>query len=104
MLGVQFAVLFRDDLFFELARHANQLASKLSDGIKAAGYTLLTDSATNQIFPIFPQSVIERLRGSFAFYTWQEVDETHSAVRLVTSWATTTKAVDEFLVLLKNSS
>jgi threonine aldolase len=96
-LGVQFHELFKNDLFFELARHANRMAAKLTAAIHAQGYSFLTDPVSNQIFPILPDILIQKLSRSFDFYTWQKVDEDHSAIRLVTSWATEEEAVDAFI-------
>jgi threonine aldolase len=101
LLGIQFLELFKDDLFFDLARNANTTAQKLTAGISALGYGFLTDSPTNQIFPIFPDSVIQKLNESYRFYVWSKIDSQQSAVRLVTSWATPEKAVDGFLSDLK---
>ncbi len=101
ILGIQFEELFRDDLYFELARHANSMAARLSKGIKELGYGFLTDSTTNQIFPILPNSTIEKLMKRYGFYEWSPVDGQHTAVRLVTSWATNEEAVESFLADLK---
>ena len=101
VLGIQFLELFKDDLFFDLARNANSMASKLAAGISALGYGFQSDSPTNQIFPIFPNAVIKKLNESYLFYVWNKVDSEHSAVRLVTSWATPEKAIDGFLAALK---
>jgi threonine aldolase len=101
VLGIQFLELFKDDLFFDLARHANTMASKLAAGISALGYGFQSDSPTNQIFPIFPNAVIRKLNESYHFYVWNKIDSDHSAVRLVTSWATPEKAIDGFLAELK---
>jgi len=54
VLGAQFLELFKNDLYFDLAKHANEMASTLVRGIKELSYDFLTDSTTNQIFPIFP--------------------------------------------------
>jgi threonine aldolase len=104
VLGAQFVELFKDDLFLELARHANSLAEKLSKGIRDRGYGFLTPSSTNQIFPILPNVVIDRLKEEFGFYVWSKIDEANSAVRLVTSWATTEESVGEFLENLERMS
>lgn len=101
LLWVQFVELFRNDLFFTLANHANSMAMKLARAIREKGYTFLTDSTTNQIFPVLPNSVIEKLSANFAFYKWKDIDESHSAIRLVTSWATPEEAVDKFIEALK---
>jgi len=97
LLGIQFNELFRDNLFFELARNANLMAEKLTDGIRGLGYTFFTDSPTNQIFPILPDNVIEKMSRIYRFYVWKKVTAEKSAVRLVTSWATNSAAVVDFL-------
>lgn len=88
LLGIQFLELFRDDLYFQLARHANRMAGLLKNALEAFGFGFLTDSPTNQIFPILPDQLIEALKNNFDFYVWSRVDERHSSIRLVTSWAT----------------
>ena len=97
ILGIQFSELFRDNLFYDLARHANRMAGKLATGIAELGYTFRADSVTNQIFPIFPKPLIDKLAQEYGFYVWDEVSDTHSTIRLVTSWATPPQAVDDFL-------
>jgi threonine aldolase len=52
LLGIQFFELFKDDLFFNLAKHANAMAAQLTAALKNCGYKFLTNSTTNQIFPI----------------------------------------------------
>lgn len=101
LLGIQFLELFKDDLYFELARHANQMAERLSQAIRSLGYPFLIDSPTNQIFPILPNQIIERLEKNYAFYIWSKADSDHSSIRLVTSWATKEEAVDNFIADLK---
>lgn len=97
LLGIQFDELFKDNLYFDLARHANVMAERLTAGMKSLGYAFFTDSPTNQIFPILPNGTIEKLRQDYLFYDWVKTDETHTAVRLVTSWAIAESVVDEFL-------
>jgi threonine aldolase len=101
LLGIQFVELFRDNLYFDLARNANQMAERLTLGIANAGYAFQSASPTNQIFPIFPDAIIEKLSQMYRFYVWNKVDSQHSAVRLVTSWATREEAVDGFLADLE---
>lgn len=95
-LGIQFHELFKNDLFFNLAQHANKMAAKLSTAIRDQGYSFLTDSVSNQIFPILPNIIIQELSQTFEFYNWKKIDENNSAIRLVTSWATKEEAVDAF--------
>jgi threonine aldolase len=64
-------------------------------------YGFLTNSTTNQIFPVLPNVVIGRLRNNYGFHPWLKVDDESTAIRLVTSWATKEAAVDEFIADLK---
>ena len=97
ILGLQFSELFQDNLYFQLAQHANDMAALLRQAIQTAGFTFLTQSPTNQIFPILPHWLIEKLQQNYAFYIWSKVDVEHSAIRLVTSWATPPEAVQAFI-------
>lgn len=101
ILGIQFLELFQDDLYFSLAKHANEMASRLVAGITNEGYEMLSESTTNQIFPIFPNELIEKLQSFYGFYSWTKIDEKNTTVRLVTSWATKKEAVEAFLTDLK---
>lgn len=88
LLGIQFLELFKDNLYFDLAIHANDMANILKNGIRKAGYSFLTHSPSNQIFPVLPNKIIEKLQENYSFYIWQAIDKENSAIRLVTSWAT----------------
>ena len=103
LLGIQFAELFRDDLYFKLARHAVRLAQKMEKEIKALGYPFMLESPTNQIFPIFPDELIHKLEDNFScsYWDWGRPDPKHSITRIVTSWATSEENVDAFLTELK---
>jgi len=97
LIGIQFLELFKDNLYFDLANHANIMAQLLKKGISNCGYDWLIDSTTNQIFPIFPNKLIKKLNEKYSFYIWQKIDEDNSAIRLVTSWATKEAAVKSFI-------
>ncbi|MBQ6403078.1 MAG: hypothetical protein IJI27_04160, partial [Oscillospiraceae bacterium] len=101
LLGVQFEALFRDDLWLETARHANAMARRLSDGLKALGAELYMDSPTNQIFPIFPNRVVEALRENFLFDFIAPAEDDRSVIRFCTSWATPEENVDALLRAIK---
>ncbi|GHE33662.1 threonine aldolase family protein [Sphingobacterium griseoflavum] len=88
ILGIQFLTLFTDDLYFNLAKKANRCAQQIADRLIALGFSFLTPPQTNQLFPILPRKVIDQLLAKYAFYIWTEIDETHAAVRIITSWAT----------------
>jgi threonine aldolase len=97
LIGIQFAEMFKNDLFFEMGKHANKMAKKLAEGISAKGYSFLTEPSSNQIFPIFPSKIIHQLQNDFEFFVWEKIDEEKSAIRLVTSWATEEEQVVRFI-------
>lgn len=101
VLGIQFTALLKDGLIFNLARHANTMAMKISWEIRAKGFSFLTESDTNQIFPILPYSSIEKLGKKYNFYIWEQVDNHHAAIRLITSWATPEEKADMFIQDIK---
>jgi threonine aldolase len=104
LLGIQFNTLFQDNLYENLGKHANKLAYELKQGITELGYSFLVDSPTNQQFPIFPNDIIKQLEKDFLFSFQAKIDDEHSAVRFVTSWATKEDQVKAFLELLKKLS
>lgn len=99
--GIQFEELFKDNLFFEMAEHANEMADILRNGIKDLGYSFGSDSPTNQLFPIFPDQVVEELSKDFGFNIIGPHNGACTEIRLVTSWSTPEKAVRDFLNTLK---
>ena len=98
LLGVQFQALLENDRFFDAARHANELAFRLRDGITALGYPFPVASPTNQQFPVLPNTVMAQLQDmGYEFEIDGVVDADHTRIRLVTSWATPESAVENFL-------
>lgn len=97
LLGIQFDVLFTDDLYFKVAKHADDLAMRLKRAFVEKGYELRYDSYTNQQFPILPDEHVEILKEKYSFAIWEKVNATHSAVRFCTSWATKEESVEELI-------
>lgn len=102
LLGIQFDTLFTDGLYFSIAGHANQLADQLRDTLAELGYPLLVPGTTNQVFPVLPDKLLDKLAKSFSFTEQQRMDEHHRAVRFCTSWATTRENMEALCEALKN--
>ena len=100
MLGIQFETLFTDNLYFKLAKHANDEAQRLKKGFVDRGYKLFMDSPTNQQFVFLTKAEMDRLGKDFFFEVWEPVDAEHIAVRFCTSWATKPEHVDALLAAL----
>lgn len=102
IFGVQFLELFKNNLYLDLAKHANLMALKIAEAIKKKGYKFLTNPSSNMIFPILPNKLIDKLKKDYDFYVWSKIDKDNSVIRLVTSWATEEKAIDKFITILKD--
>lgn len=94
LLGVQFAALFEHGLYYTISRNAVLQAQRLKTLLLSQGLALFIDSPTNQQFFVLPNRVVQALSDQVCFELWQKVDETHSAVRICTDWATTQQEVD----------
>jgi len=104
LLGQQFAELFDQELFFDLCRHCNAMAQKVSTAVIDNGHRLAADTESNQIFPILPNVMIDKLEEHYAFYRWEKFDDEHSVIRLVTSWATEETQIDAFIAAVEKAS
>ena len=89
LLGIQFDTLFTDDLYFKISRHAIEMALKIKKIIREKGWRVYMDSPTNQQLIIMDEAEMEELAKSVVFDRWGPYDETHTIVRLASSWSTT---------------
>lgn len=96
LLGLQFEELFKDDLFFELARHANECAQRLHEAFEKHGFAFYGTSSTNQVFPILPNSMLSKIANKYAYQIQEVIDQEQTCVRFVTSWNTPNLIIDEF--------
>lgn len=104
LLGIQFETLFTDGLFYEMASHANEMAQMLRQGFAERGISFLAPSVSNQLFPIVDDELADSLIKQWGGLCEKKIDENHTAVRLVTSWATPKEAVENLLSALKHIS
>jgi threonine aldolase len=102
LLGIQFEELLKDDLYFQLAKSANEKAMQLKSAFVAIGCDFLAETFTNQIFPILLNDQIEALSHNFDFYIWKKIDKEKSAIRIITSWATQDEIIEQFSKEIKN--
>lgn len=94
-IAAQFSASFADDLWLQLAGHANTMAARLAAGAGAIeGVELVCPSPCNMVFPRLPRTALARLHEAFYFYTWDEAD---AVARWVTSFDTTPDDVDALL-------
>ena len=102
LLGVQFEELFRNGLYFDMARHANAMAARLQDGFRALGLPLYVNSTTNQVFPVVYDELKEKLSKIAIFEDWCPSGKPGtSVIRFVTNFSTAQEDVDGLLAELK---
>ncbi len=95
LLGVQFDTLFTDGLYFEISKNAIDKAEALKKLLIERGYRFHLDSPTNQQFIIVENGKLEELKKNVAVGFWEKYDDSHTVVRLATSWATTDADIEE---------
>ncbi|MBA5629760.1 threonine aldolase family protein [Moheibacter lacus] len=101
LLGIQFLELMRGDLYLQLAAYANAKAMLLKSAFTEIGCEFLTDTFTNQIFPIVSIEQAENLAEHFDFYQWKKLENDKVAIRIITSWATNEEAVEQFATKIR---
>lgn len=101
VLACQFIELFKDNLYVDLATHANEMSCILREGLNNLGYKMYVDSPTNQTFVIFSRYTLERVQENYNITLWEEVNKKEYVVRLITNWATPENKVIEFIEFLK---
>ena len=100
LLGVQFDTLFTDNLYFEISRHAIDMAERLKKLLTDKGYSFYIDSPTNQQFVLIEDEKLCELEKHVNVGFWEKPDESHTVIRFATSWATTEKEINELAQFL----
>ncbi len=102
LLGLQFIGLFDErKLYYKVGQHAMKLAVKLQDCFEELGFKDYYGSTSNQLFPVMPDELLAKLDENYMYSYETRVDDTHSAVRFCTSWATTEENVNKLIADLK---
>lgn len=96
-LGVQFEVLFEDDLYLDLSNHAVRQAMRLKQAFIENGIELQYEAYTNQLFPIFHHKQLTKLEKTYVFLNQEAVGDDHRVVRICTSWATDSAIIDQLI-------
>ena len=95
-IAAQFDALLTDDLWLDLATHANDMAHQLSEQLDAVeGVSLVQPVQTNMVYARFPEDLSARIQqevGPFHCPT-----SGHTVGRLVTAWDTQSSDVAAFV-------
>lgn len=101
LLGVQFSAAFEDGLYWRLARHADEQALRLRDGMLELGYEPYLASPSNQQFFVVPDAVGDAFAEACGCETFLQMPDGRRVIRFVCSWATTPESVGELLALAR---
>ncbi len=106
-LAAQFAAYLADDLWLTLARHANAMADRLAQKLKALGLPPLWAVEANLVFVALPRALDVKLRAAGASYYVRASESLtlpadHVLARLVTSFATQDEEIERFVKLCAN--
>lgn len=102
VLGIQFEALFTDNLYFRLAKNANEMGEYIRKELESAGFTFVGTGRTNQLFLEFTKEQAKEMNRIFGLEYWTEGEE-KDLMRIVTSFKTTKEECDELIqYVLKN--
>lgn len=109
-ISAQFDAYLRDDLWLNIARQVNEMATKLAatfSGLDSARLTVMPQS--NEVFAILKKKTIASIRSKSAvFYDWPtpshlKIGDDELVCRFVTSFATTIDDISHFRIALQEA-
>ena len=106
-LSAQILAWLDGGLWLDLARHANDMAARLGQGLAALeGVRLNAPVQSNGVFATLPREIFARARAAGAAFAVWPVDQFDDGkgpvpVRLICSWDTRADEVDGFLSVLR---
>jgi threonine aldolase len=97
-IAAQYIPFFRDHLWHTLANHANEKAQEVAAMIQEVpGLHLSYPVETNQLFITLPEKWIPLFEQKILCYLW---DQEKHEIRLVTSWNTSEKEIEQMQAFL----
>ena len=110
-LAAQMQAYLADDLWLDLARHANAMATRLSNGLATIpGTSLMHPTEGNGVFARLPRKAHRSAMDAGAqYYLWpgdqtlDGPDDEAVGARLMCSWSTTEAEVDALLAVVRSA-
>ena len=96
VLGIQFEEIFKDGLYFELAKTTNEMASYIKENLIKLNVDFTIDSPTNQLFARFDKQTSLKIIEKYGCELWENNDD-HNVIRFVTSYKTCKQDCDELI-------
>ena len=100
-VSAQLDAYISNDVWLKNAKHANNMAKKLSNGLVATNQVKLEyTTEANEVFVKLSREMVNHLNSEEYMMSNDELNG--STVRLVTAWNTKTEEIDEFLDTILN--
>lgn len=93
--------MFTDDLYKEIGSNAIEKSLRIREAFLSKGLRPFSESYTNQQIFYLPNRTLEALSHDVSFEVWGTPGKEETAVRFVTSWATTDCDVAALLKLIE---
>ena len=101
MLGIQFDELFKNDLYLDIGKSADEYAQRIQRAVeKNANISLYFPTPTNQSFLVVPNERLAWLSERVTYSFWEKYDEKSTVIRLATSWATGKEDLERLLEVI----
>ncbi len=101
-LAAQFDALLTNDRWARYASHANAMAARLHERVRAIpGVRITRPVRCNAVFATLEREAIERIAREFFFYVF---DPRLPEVRWMTHWATAPEDIDEFVACVAGAA
>ena len=98
--GIQFDVLFTDDLYMKIGREAVELANMIKEALHNKNYEFAINSPTNQIFLKLTDEQLVKFKDKIDLGFWEQLDDGRKVMRIVTSFATKRESVEKLISIL----
>jgi len=100
LLGVQFEEFFRDGLYFEVGKHAINMAMQIKEALSEVGIALKYPAPTNQLFIAFTEAQFSKISEKYVLLPWMQ-EQGIVVARLITDWMTPPDDVEAFIKDIK---
>lgn len=102
LLGVQAIALFENNYYKDLCSNAIKYAAQIRQALKNKNIEEYIKNNTNQVFAVVTNEQLALFNQHFVITDWGKTDDSHHAIRIVTSWGSKQEEVDELVEFINN--
>ena len=102
LIGLEYIALFENNLYFNIAKHQNELSELLVEKLKEENVEFLMETQSNQNFITLNNDSVEKLKGNVYFEIW-EPGSNKTSIRLVTHYMLTKDDILNVVKLIKEA-